>query len=109
MFLADNFALSDAKDNTSGPWTRGNIRGLPLFHTLLAICQKSQEPSFWEVIDFCFISIWNFSIFKNPFVTIMACPNFPLDSEDLFCLCNRKKLFLGTMAAAQAAENHGDG
>ena len=48
--LANNFALSDAEGNTSGPLNRGGIAGLPLLRTLLAICQKSREPSFWEVI-----------------------------------------------------------
>ena len=41
-FSANNFALSDAEDNTSG------IADLPLLRTLLAIHQKS---SFWEVMD----------------------------------------------------------
>ena len=50
-FSANNFALSDAEDNTSGPLNRGGIADLPLLRTLLAICQKSQEPSFWEVMD----------------------------------------------------------
>ena len=50
-FLANNFALSDAEDNTSGPLNRGGIADLPLLRTLLAICQKSQEPSFCEVMD----------------------------------------------------------
>ena len=45
-FLANNFALSDTEDNTSGPLNRGGIADL---RTLLAICQKSQEPSFWEM------------------------------------------------------------
>ena len=47
-FLANNFALSD---NTSGLFNRGGIADLPLLRTLLAICQKSREPSFWEVMD----------------------------------------------------------
>ena len=51
-FLANNFALSYAEDNNSGPLNRGGIADLPLLRTLLAICQKSQEPSFWEVMDF---------------------------------------------------------
>ena len=34
--------------------------------------------------------------------------NFTLESEDLFFWYKRKKWFLWTMAAAQAAENHGD-
>ena len=49
--LANNFALSDAEDNTSGPLSRGGIADLPLLRTLLAIRQKSREPSFWEVMD----------------------------------------------------------
>ena len=40
-FLANNFALSNAKDSTSGPLNRGGITGLPLLRTLLAIRQKS--------------------------------------------------------------------
>ena len=50
-FLANNFALSDAVDNTSGPLNREGIADLPLLRTLLAIRQKSQERSFWEVMD----------------------------------------------------------
>ena len=50
-FSASNFALSDAEDNTSGPSNRGGIADLPLLRALLAICQKSREPSFWKVMD----------------------------------------------------------
>ena len=50
-FLANNFALSDAENNTSGPLNRGVEADLPLLRTFLAICQKSQELSFWEVMD----------------------------------------------------------
>ena len=49
MFLANNFVLSDAEDNTPGPPNRSGITDLPLFRTLLAIREKSEEPSFWEV------------------------------------------------------------
>ena len=49
--LANNFALSDAEDNTSGPSNRKGIANLPLLRTLLATDQKSREPSFWEVMD----------------------------------------------------------
>ena len=45
-FSANNFALSDAEDNTSGPLNRGVIADLPLLGTLSAIHQKFQEPSF---------------------------------------------------------------
>ena len=50
-FSANNFALSDAEDNISRPLNREGISDLPLLRTLLAIRQKSQEPSFWEVMD----------------------------------------------------------
>ena len=50
-FSVDNFALSDGEDNTSGPLNREGIADLPLLRTLLAICQKSREPSFCEVMD----------------------------------------------------------
>ena len=41
IFLANNFALSDVEDNTSGLLNRGDISDLPLLRTLLAIHQKS--------------------------------------------------------------------
>ena len=50
-FSANNFALSDAQDNTSGPLNKGGIADLPLLRTLLAIRQMSREPRFWEVKD----------------------------------------------------------
>ena len=50
-FSTHNFALSHAEDNTPRPLNRGGIADLPLLRTLLAICQKSREPSFWEVMD----------------------------------------------------------
>ena len=49
--IFSNFALSDAEDKTFEPLNRGGIADLPLLRTLLAIRQKSQEPSFWEVMD----------------------------------------------------------
>ena len=39
-FLANNFALSDTEDNTSGPLNKGGIADLPLLRTILAICQR---------------------------------------------------------------------
>ena len=50
-FLTNNFVLSDAQDNTSGLLNRGCMADLPLLRTLSAIRQKSQEPSFWEMMD----------------------------------------------------------
>ena len=45
-FLAKKFALLDTEDNPSRPLKREGIADLPLLRTLLAICQKSWEPSF---------------------------------------------------------------
>ena len=42
-FSANNFALSDAEDNTSRLLNRGGIVDLHLLRALLAIHQKSQE------------------------------------------------------------------
>ena len=42
QFSANNFALLNAEDNTSGPLNRGGIADLSLLRTLLAIPQKSQ-------------------------------------------------------------------
>ena len=40
-FLVNNFALSDAEENTSRLLNRGGIADISLFRTLLAIRQKS--------------------------------------------------------------------
>ena len=53
-FSANNFALTDAEDNNSGPFNRGGIADLPFLRTLLAICQKSREQNFWKVMDLLF-------------------------------------------------------
>ena len=42
QFSANNFALLNAEDNTSGPLNRGGKADLSLLRTLLAIPQKSQ-------------------------------------------------------------------
>ena len=91
-FSANNFALSDAEDNTSGPLNRGGIADLPLFRTLLAIRQKSREPSFWEVMDSCFISICKFGSFKNPFATITSLFELYLRIRRFFSLVQTKKV-----------------
>ena len=39
------------KKNTSGLLNRGGIANLALLRILLAILQKSREPSFWEVME----------------------------------------------------------
>ena len=73
-FSANNFALSDAEDNTSRLLNRGGIADLPLFRTLLAIHKKSREPSFWEVID-SFVLVAYASLAASR-TLLLACLNF---------------------------------
>ena len=85
-FLTNNFALSDAEDNTYGSLNRGGIADLPLLRTRLAIRQKSSEPSFWEVMDsFVLLAYANSAASRTLLQRLLACLNFILDSEDLFC------------------------
>ena len=82
-FLANNFALSDAEDNTSSPLNRGGIADLPLLRTLLAIRQKSPEPSFWELMDsFVLVAYASLAASRTLLQRLLA-----LDSEVLFCWC----------------------
>ena len=91
-FLANNFALSNAEDNTPGPLNRGVIADLPLLRTLLAIRQKSREPSFWKVMDsFVLVAYATLAASRTLLQRVLACLNFTLDSEDLFCWYKRKK------------------
>ena len=72
-FLANNFALSEAEDNTSEPLNRGGVADLPLLRTLLAILPKVPRTKFLENDRlFCFSSICKFGSFKNPFATITS-------------------------------------
>ena len=89
--LANNFVLSDPEDNTSRPLNRGGIADLPLLRTLLAICQKSQEPSFWEVMDSCFSSICKFGSFKNPFAMITNVSELYFRFREFILLVQKKK------------------
>ena len=91
-FSANNFALSDAEDNTSGPLNRGGIADLPLLRTLLAIHQKSQEPSFWEVMDsFVLLAYASLAASRTLLQRLIACLNFTLKSEDFSLWYKRKK------------------
>ena len=76
-FSANNFALSDAEDNTSGSLNRGGIADLPLSRTLLAIRQKSREPSFWEVMDsFVLLAYASLAPSRTLLQRLLACLNF---------------------------------
>ena len=85
-FLANNFALSEAEDNTSRPLNREGIADLPLLRTLSAIRLKSRQPSFWEVMDsLVLVEYANLAASKTLLQLLLACLNITLDSEDLFC------------------------
>ena len=91
-FLVNNFALSDAEDNTSGPLNRESIADLPLLMTLLAIRQKSREPSFWEMMDSsALVAYASLATSKTLLQQLLVCLNFTLNSEDLFCWYKQKK------------------
>ena len=96
MFSANNFALSNREDNTSRLLNRGGIGDIPLLRTLLAICQKSQEPSLLEVMEsFVLLAYASLAASRSLLQQLLPCLNFILDSEDLLFWCRR-------------AENHGD-
>ena len=91
-FLGNKFALSDAEGNTSGPLNRGGIADLTLLRTLLAIRQKSREPSFWEVMEFFVLLAYaSLAASRTLLQRLPACLNFTLDSEDLICWYKQKK------------------
>ena len=78
--LGNNFALSDAEDNTSGLLNRGDIADLPLFRTLLAISQKSQGPSSWEVMDSVLLAYTSLAASTTLLQQLLACLNVTLES-----------------------------
>ena len=85
-FSANKFALSEAEDNTSGPLNRGGIEDLSLLRALLAIFQEFLGPSFWEVMDsFVLLAYASLAASRILLQRLLACLNFTLDSEDLFC------------------------
>ena len=91
-FLANSFALSETEGNTSGPLNRGEIADLSLLRTLLAMRQKSREPSFWELMgSFVLVAYARLTASRTLLQRLIACLNLTLDSEDLFCWYKRKK------------------
>ena len=82
--FSKQFFLSDAEDNTSELLNSGGIADLLLLRTLLAICQKSQEPRFWEVKDsFVFLAYASLAASRTLLQWLVASLGFTLHSEDL--------------------------
>ena len=83
-FSANDLALSNAEDNTSGPLNRGGIADLSLLRKLLTIRQKSREPSFWQVVgSFVLLAYANFAASRTFSQQLLLYLNFTLDSKDL--------------------------
>ena len=74
-----------------------------MLRALLAIYQKSQEPSFLEVIVSCFISISKLVSLNRSFETTFNLPELYFRFREFILLGKQN-----AMAAALAAENHGD-
>ena len=84
------------KENPLPPCQLVHKTGLPLLRTLLAIRQKSWEPSFREVIDSCYISICKFGSFRNPFATITSLSELYLRFRRFILLVQRRKKMIST-------------
>ena len=68
------------EDNTYGLLNRGGIVDLPLLRTLLAICQKFREPSFWEAINsFVLVAYASLAASRIILQRLLAYLNFTLD------------------------------
>ena len=72
-FLVNNFVLSDAEDNTSGPLNRGVKADLPLLKTLLAIRHKSPESQV-SGKGYTLLFYSKFGSSKNLFAMITSLP-----------------------------------
>ena len=73
---------------------RGGIEDLPLLRTLLAVRQESRELSYCEVRDsFVLVAYPSLETSRIFLQQLLACLNFTLDSEDLFCWCKQKNDF----------------
>ena len=98
-FYANNFVLSDVEENNSWLLNRGSIAELP------EIPESQVSGNWWTLALQEYASLAASKILLQH---LLASLKFTLDSEDLLCWYKRKKWFLWIMAAAQAAENHGD-
>ena len=77
IFSLNNFALSEAEDNTSGSLNRGGIADIPLLRTLFATSQKSWEPSFGEVIgSFVLLAYASLATLRTLLQWLPACLDF---------------------------------
>ena len=91
-FLANNFALSDAEDNTSGPLNRGCIADLPLLRRLLFLPKVMRTKFLGSDGLFCFSSIFKFGSFRNTFVMNTSLPELYFRFRRSILLVQSKKV-----------------
>ena len=78
-FLANSCALKEIEYNTPGWLNIGDIADLPLLGILLVIRQKSQEPSFWELIaSFVLLAKASLAASRTLLQQLLACLILPV-------------------------------
>ena len=96
--LSIQFCLIRSEDNLSRSLNRGGKADLLLLRTLLAICQKYQKPKVSKAKSlgndelFCFISIYKFGSFKNPFAMITSLTELYFRFRRFILLVQMKKM-----------------
>ena len=92
-FLANNFALSDVEDNTSGPLHRGVIADLLLLRTQVSNTPKIPRVKFLGSDGlYYFIGICKFGSLKNPFAAITRLPELYFRFIRFILLVQTKKV-----------------
>ena len=65
---------------------------LLLFRRLLVICQRSREPSFWEVMFFFVILAYASSAISRTFATITSLPELNFRFRKFILFAQMKKI-----------------
>ena len=107
-FLANNFALSNAEDNTSGPLNRGAVADLPLLrrNAISNLPRVLRAKLLGSNGVSCFSSICKFGSFKNPFAMITILPELYFRFRRFILLVQIKKVI--SMNYGSSTENHVD-
>ena len=71
-------------------WRR--YSGFTFVENTISNSPNAKKPSFWEVIvSFVSLAYSRLAVSKTLLLRLLACLNFILDSENLFCWCKLKK------------------
>ena len=91
----NNFALSEAEDNTFASLNRGGMADLSLLRTLLAIHQVTKVTFLGsDRLLIVLLAHASLAASRTLLQRLPACMNFTLESEDLAFKYKRKKLIL---------------